>query len=286
MIGTDNYPCKSTSRITVCIALLVGISWSLAAEENKVLATVNGDPITESYVDQIMQELESQFADVPEPDRQAAALSSAIEIKILSHRARTEGFTEHSTFKQKQQIFEERLLHELIISETISDAITDDALRARYNLAVSGVTSETEVRARHILLGSREEAVAIIKQLDDGADFTELAKEKSIGPSNSNGGDLGYFTAGRMVPEFEAAAFALEAGAHSSSPVVTQFGFHVIKSVDKRQTSVPSFDEVKPQLQQRAISETYGRLMSETRESATIEFTDKALESSVMKFGN
>ncbi len=286
MTGTRTPLQLFTANIIFSIALLTGAGSSLAAEESKVLATVNGDPVTQAYVDQVMQDLEAQFANLPESDRLAAGLSSAIEIKMIAQRARSEGFEENSTFMQKQQLFEERLLHELYIENKVSDALKDEALRARYDKAAGNHTPKTEIRARHILLGTRDEAVAVIKQLDEGADFIELAKEKSIGPSSTNGGDLGYFSVGRMVPEFEAAAFALEAGTYSSSPVVTQFGYHVIRSEDKRQTSLPAFEEVKPGLQQQALSETYGQMMSQTRGNTVIEFTDSALERAVKQFSN
>ena len=275
---------KTVAYFTFCIALSAWSGFSLS--DDSVLATVNGDPITEAFVTQLMEELQGQFEGVPESDQKAAALSSAIEIKMLSQRAKTEVFTDNSTYKQKLQLMEERLLHEMYISEKVSEAVTDDALQARYDTIVGDKSPETEVHARHILVGTREEAQAIIKLLDEGGDFVELAKEKSIGPSSGNGGDLGYFTAGRMVPEFEVAAFELEAGTYTGSPVVTQFGFHVIKSEDKRQTSIPTFDEIEPQLRQLALSQTYGRLIAETRENSTIEFADKALESSVKQFEN
>jgi peptidyl-prolyl cis-trans isomerase C len=110
-------------------------------------------------------------------------------------------------------------------------------VKARYEQEVAAVPPEEEISARHILLETEEEAKALITELDAGKDFAELAKEKSTGPSAGNGGDLGYLTKGRMVPEFEAAAFALTPGQYGKEPVKTQFGWHVIKVEERRETS-------------------------------------------------
>ena len=113
------------------------------------------------------------------------------------------------------------------------------------------------MHARHILVKTKEEAEAIIKELDAGADFAKLAKEKSTGPVRPEGGDLGFFSPGQMVPAFEKAAFALKAGKYTKEPVKTQFGWHVIKVEEKRNAPPPEFDQVKDQVRQLVLREKY-----------------------------
>ena len=127
------------------------------------------------------------------------------------------------------------------------------------------------MRARHILVKSEDEAKAVIKELDGGADFAKLASEKSIGPSKAQGGDLDYFGRGQMVKEFEDAAFGLEAGAYTETPVRTQFGWHVIKVEDKRKSEPPTFEEAESALGQEMSQEIAEALMRELTEKATIQ---------------
>jgi peptidyl-prolyl cis-trans isomerase C len=128
-----------------------------------------------------------------------------------------------------------------------------------------------EVHARHILVGSEAEARDIIKQLDAGADFAELAKAKSTDPSaKTNGGDLGYFRRDAMVPEFAEAAFTIKPGTIDQEPVKTQFGWHVIKVEDRRQT-VPPFAEKEPELREQVAREIVTALVASARSGAKIE---------------
>ncbi len=127
----------------------------------------------------------------------------------------------------------------------------------------------------------KTEAEAIITELKGGADFIELAKTKSTGPSGPNGGDLGYFPRGAMVPAFEVAAFALEAGSFTQEPVQTQFGWHIILVEEKRIAEAPTIEELAPQLRQNLISQNLGRLLDGLRVDAKLErrsFADIRLE--------
>jgi peptidyl-prolyl cis-trans isomerase C len=144
-------------------------------------------------------------------------------------------------------------------------------IKARYDKEVAATPPEEEISARHILVETEEEAKALITELDAGKDFAELAKEKSTGPSAGQGGDLGFFTKGRMVPEFEAAAFEITPGEYGKEPVKTQFGWHVIKVEERRETAPPAFEEVADQVRQlvyaRALWRTYPQARSATSKS-------------------
>ena len=138
-----------------------------------------------------------------------------------------------------------------------------------------------EVHARHILVKTKEEATAIIKQLDGGAKFEDIAKEKSSDGSAGQGGDLGWFGPGQMVPEFEKAAFALEVGAYTKEPVQTQFGWHVIKVEDKRAQQPPAFEQVKDQIRSALLREKYFALVKSVRDAAKVEIADPELKKGV-----
>ncbi len=140
------------------------------------------------------------------------------------------------------------------------------------------VSPEKQLKARHILVKTEDEAKEIIKELEGGADFAELAKAKSTGPSGTKGGDLGTFGKGQMVPEFEAAAFALEVGEFSKEPVKTQFGFHVIKVEDKLDQPLPTFEEAREQLRQLLLTEAYADAVKTGRDKVGVDILEESLK--------
>ena len=163
----------------------------------------------------------------------------------------------------------QRVLAEAWISFEIRKRVTDAELKAAYDTYIADTGSRAEVKARHILVAEKQTAEDIIDQLKGGADFITLAKEKSTGPSGPNGGDLGYFGRGAMVPAFETAAFDLDIGQHSQTPVQTQFGWHVILLEDRRTAEPPTFAALQPQLQQNLINQNLAKLLDGLRQSAS-----------------
>ncbi len=157
-------------------------------------------------------------------------------------------------------------------------AATDDAEKKVYEDAAKQISSEQEVRARHILVETEDEAKQVEEELKKGADFAELAKKKSKDPGASDGGDLGFFTKDQMVPEFSAVAFALEPG-KISDPVKSQFGWHVIKVEEKRNRKPPEFDQVKAQIETYVTRKAQSEYVTKLREGAKIERLDKAADS-------
>ncbi len=171
---------------------------------------------------------------------------------------------------------EEQAIREVYLEQEVLARITDDGLQAKYKDFVANNPPETEHHARHILVTSEEAAREVIAKLDEGADFAELAKESSTGPSGAQGGDLGYFTADQMVPEFSEAAAKLEPGQYSKDPVQTQFGWHVIKVEDRRTAEPPGFEEVEPQLREAMAREAVEAVFNDLRDGATIEIVSEA----------
>jgi len=249
-----------------------------ADEADPVVATVAGVEILASELAMAEGDLDPQFASLPDEQRRVAALAAVIDIKTLARKAEAEKLDQTEEFKKLMAFQRDRALHNAIFKSNVVDPVSDADIKARYDEEVAATPPEDEVSARHILLKTEEEAKAVITELDAGKDFAELAKEKSTGPSAAQGGDLGYFTKGRMVPEFEAAAFELEAGEYAKEPVETQFGWHVIKVEDRRATAAPAFEDVADQVRQVVMRERYGDLIKSAREEIEIEVLDPELK--------
>jgi len=269
-------------RAAVLITALTIVSHAVAQDtEDKVVATIDGDPVNASELALAEAEMGSQFQRLPEDQRRAAALSALIDIKLMAKQAEKAGVQNSEDFKKKLQFMRERALHNEYFRTQVVEAVTEDEIRARYEKEIASMSPEQEVRARHILVDSEEQAKAIIAELDAGKDFIELAKEKSTGPSSEQGGDLGYFTRGRMVPEFEEAAFALEPGTYTKEPVKTEFGWHVIKLEDKRDAAPPTFEQVAEQIQRLMMQEKYLALLQAAHEASDVEVTDPDLKKAI-----
>ncbi|HWK13015.1 MAG TPA: peptidylprolyl isomerase [Rhizobiaceae bacterium] len=244
----------------------------------KVVATVNGTEITEADLALAMSDLDQQFQQLSPEQRRAAALSALIEIKLAAAESAKAGIADSDEFKRRMAFLRERALHSAFVEEQIAGAITDEQVRARYDQEIANTPPTNEVKAAHILVASEEEAKAIIAELDAGKDFAELAKEKSSDGAAQNGGDLGYFGPGRMVPEFEQAAFALDVGAYTKEPVKSQFGWHVIKVTDKRVQQPPAFEQVSQQIRSIMLRENYLAKVTEMRKAATVDVADPELK--------
>ncbi|QDY99833.1 peptidylprolyl isomerase [Nitratireductor mangrovi] len=257
-------------------------SLSLGAAAD-VVATVNGTPITEGDLAIAENDLDPQFSQLPAEQRRAAALSAIIEIRLLAGAAEEAGLGDNEDFQRRMAFLRDRALHSAFVDENVASQVNDETIRARYDQEIANTPPVNEIRARHILVKTREEADAVIKALEDGGDFEEIAKEKSTDGAAAQGGDLGYFGPGQMVPEFEKAAFALEVGAFSKEPVETQFGFHVIKVEDKRVQQPPAFDKVKDQVRSILLREHYFDAVKGLREKAEIDIPDEALKEAVGK---
>ncbi|ESY98019.1 peptidylprolyl isomerase [Mesorhizobium sp. LNHC209A00] len=251
-------------------------------DPNTVIATVNGQPLTEADLVLAEGELSQQFAQLPPEQRRAAALSAAIEIRVMAAKAVTDGLDKDPDFQRRMAFLQQRALHGEMVEKGVVDKVTDAEVRARYDQEIANTPPVNEVHARHILVKTKEEAEAIIKQLDSGGDFQKLANEHTSDPSGkSNGGDLGWFGPGQMVPEFDKAASALEVGKYTKEPVQTQFGWHVIKLEDKRAKQPPAFDDVKDQAKQAVIRDKYFALVKSLRGGAKVEIPDANLKKAV-----
>jgi peptidyl-prolyl cis-trans isomerase C len=262
--------------LAACVSLSA-LTGAAFAQDATVVAKVGDLEITQSELDLAIANLDPQLAQLPDEQKKVAALSGAIDVKLLAANATAAGLQDDAEYKRRMAFIAERELHNAFFKKNVVDAVTADEVKARYEKEIAALPKQEEVRARHILVKTEEEAKQIITDLDAGKDFVELAKEKSTDPNKTEGGDLGYFTKGRMVPEFEEAAFALEKGAYTKTPVKTQFGFHVIRLEDKRDAPPPAFEAVEQQVRQLVMRDKYLALIEKAKSEQKIEIVDEAL---------
>ena len=259
---------RSCAVAAVAGALLV---IPATAQDSDVVAVVDGSEITKTQMEWTRELVGPGLDQVPEAQREKVLLSILVEIRLLANAAKAEGMESSDSFKTRLEWLKLQALRDAYVAEKINADITDEKVKAQYDKLVGSAAPQQEVRARHILVKTEDEAKALIKELDGGGDFVELAKAKSTGPSGPNGGDLGYFTRGRMVPSFEKAAFALKPGEHTKEPVKSQFGYHVIKVEDTRTQQPPAFEQVKANVRTSLETEQLRAAMKALREKAKIE---------------
>ena len=275
---------KYASSMTVILGLAFSSASGVAAQEqpsDKVIATVNGIEVTERELTIAEVDLLQQFAQTPADQRRAAILNALIDIKVLGEAAKEAGLNEDPNFKATMAFNRSRQLHNTYFRKQVLEAISDEELKERYDAEISNFPIGKEVKARHILVEDEDAAKALITDLDGGADFAELAKEKSTGPSGPSGGDLGFFGRGQMVPEFDKAVFELKDGEYTKAPVKTQFGYHVILREEERDTQPPSFDQVKDQIRQVVSRDKYFKASQSAREKFSVEVLDDDLKTKI-----
>ena len=240
-------------------------SSSVDIPADQIAATVNGSVISKNDI-QLFKELRGN----PQiPDDQV--LEEMIATELLREEAIKLGIKDKDNVRFQLRHQESETLARLLMREKFGTlSFSDDELKAAYEKQI-GANESKEFKARHILLKTEDEAKAVIEAIRNGADFIELAKERSTGPSGPNGGDLGWFQASRMVPPFAEAVKAMNKGDVSVAPVQTDFGFHVIKLDDTRETEPPSFDSMRDQINQTLIRDAINKYIAEIQATATID---------------
>ncbi len=259
----------AASLATVMFASPV-MAQDAAPAEDQVLATVNGEEILESEVRATQQGLPQQYRQLPFEMLKPMLVDREINQRLLMLAGQDAGLADDDEVKNQLAALERRLVAETYLERAITEKVTDDAIKAHYDEFVKTNEPEPQVHARHILLENEDDAKAVIAELDDGADFVELAKEKSTGPSAPNGGDLGFFNKGDMVAPFAEAAFTMDAGTYSKEPVQTQFGWHVILVEEKKDGVQPTLEEVRQQMEAEVTQQAVQDLIEELRSDAEV----------------
>ncbi|QRE72477.1 peptidylprolyl isomerase [Methylobacterium aquaticum] len=247
-----------------------------AQSPDTVVAKVNGAPITAGDLAVAADDPALSLPGVDEAQKKGLLVDYMVDLKIGAQAAEKAKIADNPDFVRKLAYFRDKLLLDEYLEREAKKAVTPQAERALYDETVKAMKPEEEVHARHILVENEAEAKKIAARLKAGEDFAKVAAETSKDPgSKAEGGDLGWFTKERMVAPFADAAFKMEAG-KISDPVKTQFGWHVIKVEEKRTKPVPSFDEMKEQVEAYLTRKTQQDLITKLREGAKIEKTAAA----------
>lgn len=241
---------------------------------NPVVAVVNNEEIKRSDVFTFISGLPEQVRAMPIENLFPMALEQVINNKLVTEKAASANLDSDPEVEQLLAQTKEQIIRNVFIERQVSEQITQKKLLDSYNKLLEQIGEVQETKASHILVETEEEARDVIAKLGEGADFAELAKEVSTGPSAESGGDLGYFAKNEMVPEFAEAAFALDQGAYSKDPVQTQFGWHVIKVEERRKRPEPEFEMVKPQLEAQLRQQILTELVQGWQEAANIKKFD------------
>jgi len=249
----------SSLRFTLGAALIVSGSLSIASPAmaqkpaDPVLATVNGQPIHMSDLQELAQSL-PQARGMPPQQLYPLLMDRIIDGKALLIAAQKAGLDKDPTVQHAMQEAADQALEGAFLRKTITAQITEEALHARYDQEFANKKGETEVHARHILVADEATAKKIIAELKKGGDFAALSTQYSKDPGASQqGGDLGWFKKDDMVPEFSAVAFSLKDNEIAPTPVKTQFGYHVIQVLGHRQAQPPSFEEERDTIRQAMV---------------------------------
>ncbi|NDW54405.1 peptidylprolyl isomerase [Aliiroseovarius sp. PrR006] len=241
---------------------------AVEVQADTVLATVNGENITVAHVIASRQTLAQQYQQLPDDVLFSGLVEQLIQQTVLGQAA--------DEISRRNEIILENTRREMAAAQhvdaIVTDAVTEDALQKAYDAQYADAEPTKEFSAAHILVATEDEAKELITKLDGGADFAELAKEFSTGPSGPGGGDLGWFGPGMMVKPFEDAVFALETGA-VSAPVQTQFGWHVVKLNETRMVGAPELDEVRAELAAQIEADAVDVALQALLDGATIERT-------------
>lgn len=236
-----------TTFSVLATVVAFGLPFGAAADghinADTVVATVNGKDLTLGHMIVLKQRLPQQYQELPGDVLFEGILDQLVQQTLFGEQVEELSLGTRLTLENEERAL--RANEE--IKKIAESAITDEALQAAYEETYGATEPETEYNASHILVRTEEEAAALVEELVGGADFAELAKEKSEGPSGPRGGELGWFGTGAMVPAFEEAVIALEVEA-ISAPIQTQFGWHVIKLNETRLTNAPALEEVRGEL--------------------------------------
>jgi len=236
-----------------------------ADEEGEIYATVNGSAVTKTDIEMFARAVGADFNTAP-PHIIAALIEYSIAAQLLSEAAAQEGYAERPEVARALTAARRDTLYNAYVADLSQQVAGDDAIAAAIAEGKFGITVPVETKASHILVEEEDEAKELIKELDEGADFAELAKEHSTGPSGADGGDLGWFNKDQMVEPFSVAAFGMEPGSHSAEPVKTQFGWHVIKVEDRRENA----DAVRSQMANALMEEAIEAKITKLREDADV----------------
>jgi peptidyl-prolyl cis-trans isomerase C len=238
---------------------------------NPVVARVNAVELRLSDVEAAQQSLPPEAQKLPLAQIYPALLERLIDSELVLDAGRKEHLDQDPEVQRRLKLFQDRLIQQAYIEQLVKAASTEDRVKAQYQKFIGSQSPREEVRARQILVKTEAEAKSIIDQLGKGANFTSLAKKYSADPGAASGGEIGYFGRDDMVPAFTAAAFALQPGEYTKTPVKTEFGWHVILVEDRRTKQPPTFAEAHAEVSRLLARDIIQARLKELRGGAKIE---------------
>ncbi len=264
-------------RLALSLASSVGAALLLAGAAHadpKVLAKVDGVPITEDDVNDALLDIGPGLPPKLEgPAREKYVLDYLIDLRLVAKKAEADKLDASADFARRLAYYHDKLEMEALLTNVAKAATTDAAEHKAYDEAAKAQPPVEEIHARHILVPTEAEAKAALARVKAGEDFAKVATELSKDPAG-DGGDLGWFTKDRMVPEFADAAFKLQPG-QISDPVKSQFGWHIIKVEGRRMKTFPSFDQVKDQAARYVAQKAQSDLIASLHQGVKIERMDQ-----------
>ncbi|MCA3560347.1 MAG: peptidylprolyl isomerase [Aestuariivirga sp.] len=269
--------CAAAALLGLCVAMPALAQEDAAPKDDKVIAIVNGHEIRVSEVQMATDDIIGQLPDMPPKLRYPFVVEYLIERHLLAQYAVQEGIAETEEYKRRLALYQAKALRDAYFFQKIRPMVTEDMIRKAYDEEAAKLQQTERVRARMILVASEKEAQDIEKMLADGQKFEDLAKKYSLDGSKDYGGDLGYFTAAEMVPEFSKATFALKVG-ETSQPVKTDFGWHIIRLEDRKQGAAQPYDQVKQAIRNVLLRQKVGEVMAKIREKSKVEILDDDLK--------
>ena len=268
-----------TSAAAVLLGLVVAplAQAQDAPKEDKTVAIVNGHEIKVSEVQMATDDIIGQLPDLPPKLRFPFVVEYLIERHLLAQYAVKEGIADTGEYKRRLALYQAKALRDAYFFQKIRPLVTEEEMKAVYDEEAAKLQQTERVRARHILVGTEQEAKDILGRLNKGDKFEDLAKQFSLDGSKDYGGDLGYFTAPEMVPEFSKATFALKTG-ETSPPVKTDFGWHIIRLDDRKQGAAQPFDQVKSAIRNVLLRKKVSETMEKVRSGSKVEIVDEDLK--------
>ena len=263
--------------ILLAVSALALAQAPLAKAEDKVVVIINGHEIKTSEVEIAAEDIALQLGDLPAKLRYPFLIEYLVERHLLAQAAVKQGIADTEEYKQRLAFYQAKALRDAYFNSTIKPSVTDEEVKAAYDKEASKVKVSERVRARHILVQTEKEAKDVLARLNKGEKFEDIAKQVSLDGSKDYGGDLGYFSAEEMVPEFSKAAFSLKIG-ETSEPVKTDYGWHVIKVEDRKQGGAQPFDQVKAGIKAVLMRKKVQDMVSDLRKQAKIEIVDPDLK--------
>lgn len=258
----------SLSRLAALLVagMLVSVP-ALAAD--KPYATVNGQAVSQNLYDAFAAEQKAQGTP-DSPELKNAIKEELVRREILSQEAKKKGLDKKPEIVGQMELAKQAVLIRAFLADYVrTHPITDDQLKKDYD-AIKAQLGSTEFKARHVLVETEDEAKAIIAKLEKGDKFADLAKQSKDPGSKDSGGELGWSSPNSYVKPFAEALQKLKKGEYTKQPVKTDFGYHVILLDDTRPSNPPAFDQVKPQLQQRANQQMVEQLIKDLRAKAKV----------------